>query len=67
MSGLFGDDKLMEKLAEYKKAFKDGFPTIPLAWGRTDDEVIAIIDECLKKKRDVYRLGYVKKGEKVVY
>ena len=67
MSGLFDDDKLMKKLAEYKKAFRDGFPTIPLAWGRTDAEVIAIIDECLKKKKDVYQLGYVKEGEGVVY
>ena len=67
MKSLFDDDKLMNKLAEYKKAFADGFPTIPLAWGRTDNEVIAIIDECLKKKKDVYQLGYVKEGEGVVY
>ena len=67
MKSLFGDDELMDKMAEYKKAFKDGFPTIPLAWGRNDAEIIEIIDECLKKKKNVYQLGYVKDGEGVVY
>lgn len=49
-----------EKIMEYAERFGEGFPMIPLAWGRSDAEVIAIIDECLKKGKDVYELGYVK-------
>ena len=52
-------DELEKKLGEYAEMFGDGFPTIPLGWGRTDEELIAIIDECLKAKKDVYALGYV--------
>ena len=58
---------LEKKMEEYSKMFDDGFPTIPLAWGRTEKELIAIIDDCLKKKKDVYELGYVKDNSNMDY
>lgn len=48
-----------EKLQEYAKRFDDGFPMIPLKWGRTDHEIIEIIDKCLETGKDVYELGLV--------
>lgn len=56
-------DKTEELLREYSKIFGDGFPTIPLAWGRTDEELQEIIKECIDKKKDAYELGLVKEGE----
>lgn len=50
---------MAEKLQAYYEMFNDGFPMIPLGWGRSEKEIISIIDECLKKKKDVYELGYV--------
>lgn len=54
---------LDQKMQEYSQRFHDGFPTIPLAWSRSDNELIGIIDECLEKGKDVYELGYVAEGE----
>ena len=59
--------ELDKKLEEYGKRFSDGFPTIPLMLGRTDEEVIEIIDDCLKKGKDVYELGYVEDKEGLFY
>lgn len=55
--------ELEAKMTKYAEIFEDGFPTVPLAWGRTDEELIAIIDECIDKGNDVYELGYVKEDE----
>ena len=54
---------LMKKLKEYAKTFGEGFPMIPLGWGRDDDEVIALIDRCLKEKKDAYELGLVNEAD----
>jgi hypothetical protein len=56
---------LEQKMKEYTKRFNDGFPTIPLAWSRSDAELIKIIDECLAKGKDVYELGYVE--DEIIY
>ena len=48
-----------EKQREYVKRFDDSFPMIPLVWGRSEEELESIIDECLEKGKDVYELGYV--------
>ena len=56
-----------EKMLQYSKKFGEGFPMIPLAWGRTEQQLIYIIDECLKKGKDVYQLGYVDDDENVIY
>lgn len=60
-------EKLEEKLQEYAEKFDDGFPMIPLGWGKTDDKIIAIIDECVGKGKDVYELGYVSDDEDILY
>nr|DAM59992.1 MAG TPA: OHCU decarboxylase [Caudoviricetes sp.] len=49
--------ELMEALKAYRKKFGEGFPTIPLAWGREDEEVIAMIDHCIAEGKTVYELG----------
>lgn len=56
-----------DKLDAYAEKFGEGFPMMPLAWGRTDDEVIEIIDDCLSKGKDVYELGYVEDDDDVMY
>ena len=50
---------LEKKMKEYTKKFEDGFPLSPLGWGRSDDELIKIIDHCLAEGKDVYELGYL--------
>ena len=56
-----------DKLDAYAEKFGEGFPMMPLAWGRTDDEVIEIIDDCLSNGKDVYELGYVEDDDDVMY
>lgn len=58
---------LEEYMMKYKEAFLDSFPMIPLGWGRTENEVIAIIKECLEKKKDVYELGYIDDDEDILF
>ena len=58
---------LEEKQREYAKRFDDAFPMIPLAWGRSEEELESIIDECLKKNEDVYALGYVEDDLDIMY
>ena len=60
-------DKLNLLQQEYAQNFDDGFPMIPIAWGRSDEEVIKIIEECLVKGKDAYELGYVKDDPDIVY
>ena len=52
------NDKLEQLLFEYLRRFGDGFPTFQLMAGRTEEETIAIVEECLEKGKDVYQLGY---------
>lgn len=58
---------LDEMLKKYRKKFGEGFPMIPLKWGRTDSEVIEIIENCLTQGKDVYELGLVSDDEDVIY
>ena len=51
----------------YAERFGDGFPMIPLASGRTDEEIIEIIKECLEKGKDVYELEYVQDSVDLFY
>ena len=53
-------ERLME---EYWEMFGETFPTIPLAWDSTDDEVEKMLRECIGKKKTAYQLGMVKEGE----
>ena len=58
------DMKLFE---EYAKRFDDGFPMIPLGFGRTEKEVESLVKRCLKEGKDAYELGLVKDDDEVIY
>jgi hypothetical protein len=58
---------LDSKLEEYINAFKEGFPMIPLAWGRTEAEIIDLIDRCLKEGKNAYDLGLVKEDDDILF
>lgn len=60
-------EELTAALEEYARVFDDGFPMIPVAWGRSESEVIKIIKRCLEKGKDAYELGYVKEDLEMVY
>lgn len=51
-------ENLMNYISKYEENFEE-FPSIPLVWGRSENEVIEIINECISKKQDVYELGYI--------
>lgn len=57
----------MKKLREYAERFGDGFPTIPLAWGRSDEEVVELIDKCLAAGKNVYEMGLVSEDDDLKY
>lgn len=60
-------DELMDKLMEYAKKFDEGFPMYQLGRGRTDDEIIEIVNECLEKGKDAYELGLCTDDDDVYY
>lgn len=53
------NQELLNALNQYENFFGNGFPTIPLMRGRTEKEIIAIIERCIEEEKDVYELGYV--------
>ena len=65
----------MEKyLDKYYEKFGEALPTYQIARTRTEDEVIAIIEECISKVeeciskgKDVYELGYCTLDDDVQY
>ena len=59
--------RLEEYLIRYIDEFGEGFPMIPLGWGRTEDEIIEIIDRCLKEKKDVYELKMIEEDSEVQF
>ena len=60
-------EKLEKALMEYEEMFDDGFPTIPLAFGRTDEEVIGMIENCIVNKKDVYDMGILTLDNDILY
>lgn len=58
---------LDNKLDEYEKTFHDSFPTYPLAISKSDEEIIEMIDKCIKEKKDVYEMGYLKDDLSIKY
>lgn len=58
---------LEAKMEQYEKAFGESFPTYPLMLTRTDEEIIDIIDQCLKAGKDVYELGILMDDPDVKY
>ena len=57
----------MKKMEQYAKAFGDGFPMYQLGRGRTDKEIIEIIDRCLDAGKDAYDLGLVSDDDDIEY
>lgn len=57
----------MELFEEYAKRFGDGFPMIPLGFGRSEKEVEVIIKRCLKEGKDAYELGLLEDNDEVIY
>lgn len=51
-------DKLLQALELYENTFDDSFPTIPIS-GRTEEEMIDMINKCVSEKKDVYEMGYL--------
>ena len=60
-------NELEKKMQAYAQVFDDGFPMVPLGWGRSDAEIIEIIDRCLKENKDVYELGYIENNPDIDY
>lgn len=61
------NDGLFEWMNKYFKAFGEGFPTYQIMRGRSDEEGIAIIKQCLEEKKDVYELGLATLDEDTYY
>ena len=45
-------EKLLQALELYENTFDDSFPTIPMS-GRTEEEMIDMINKCVSEKKDV--------------
>lgn len=58
---------LEKKLSEYADKFDDGFPMIPLGRGRSDEEIVKIIDRCIKANKNVYKIGLISDDEDYYY
>lgn len=58
---------LDEYLLKYLKKFNEGFPMIPLGWGRSEKEVIKLIKQCLDEGKTVYELGLLDTDEDILY
>lgn len=58
--------KLIRKMGEYEGVFGDGFPLFPFG-SYSEEEIIEIIDRCIKEKKDVYDLGYLSLDEDIQY
>lgn len=59
---------MMDKfLKEYRDRFGEGFPMIPLGWGRTEEETIELIKKCLNANKDAYEMGFLTEDGDVLY
>lgn len=58
---------LEDKLDEYVQHFNDGFPMYQLGRGRSDEEIIKIINDCLSHNKDAYEMGYLEDDNEVLY
>lgn len=50
---------LDDYLLEYLDKFGEGFPMIPVAWGREESEVIGLIKKCITAGKTAYDMGLV--------
>jgi hypothetical protein len=54
-------------LRKYDEKFGEDFPTIPLGWGRTKQELCDLIQLCIDTNEDVYAKGLVVENNEVLY
>lgn len=59
-------DEFEKALNTYKKTFNDDFPTFQMS-AHNPEEMMEIINECVKKKKDVYQLNYLVLDDSVQY
>ena len=50
-------------LKKYAEKFDDGFPMMPLGWGRTEEEIIELIKNCISNNKNAYEIGFVKEDD----
>lgn len=55
-----------EKLKAYEDMFEESFPTLDFSY-LSETGIEAIIDTCLKEKKDVYELGFIENDPNVKY
>ncbi len=46
------NENILQALELYENTFDDSFPTIPMS-GRTEEEMIGMINKCVSAKKDV--------------
>lgn len=61
------EEQFDELLGAYIDKFGEGFPTYQICRGRTIEESVEIIRECIAKEKDAYELGYCTLDEDVYY
>lgn len=52
---------------QYREMFGENLPAFQICRGRTDEEIDAILKECIEKGKDVYELGYCTLDEDICY
>ncbi len=52
-------EELHEAQDKYYNVFGGNFPMFQLGRSREPEEVIKIIDRCIRENKDVYELGYL--------
>ena len=57
-------DKLLE---EYIDKFGEGFPTFQVFRGITEEERIAVVQECIDKGKNAYELGLCSLDDDLYY
>lgn len=51
-------NEIEKELELYRKTFDDNFPTFAFS-AKSPEEMAEIIRKCVKKKKDVYDMGYI--------
>lgn len=59
-------DALEKKLNEYHDAFGEGFPMASLGH-QEESDIIEIINNCIRSKKDVYDSGYLSLDDDIMY
>lgn len=60
-------NRLLEYLEKYTVHFNEGFPTYQLARTKDEDDVVKMIQNCLKADKTVYEMGYLDEESENIY